>query len=113
MERNFIPARHLIFPVLLLVPQSSALFMTSLSKVLHCQPILQCLLLLDIRILIYKKSYGDREGGRYRSTTRGYCNGRLTNGKICLKITLFFEMDILGSTTIPTAVRSMPWSWAR
>ena len=27
-------------------------------------------------------------GERYNSTTRGYCNGRLNNGKICLKRTL-------------------------
>ena len=33
---------------------------------------------------------GAREGGRYNRTARGYCQGRLPNGKSCLKRTLLF-----------------------
>ena len=33
---------------------------------------------------------GAREGGRYNRAVRGYCNGRLPNGKSCLKRTLRF-----------------------
>ena len=33
---------------------------------------------------------GDIEGGIYNRTTRGYCNVRLTNGQICLNMTLWF-----------------------
>ena len=36
------------------------------------------------------KTEGAREGGRCNRTTRGYCSGRLPNGKRCLKRTLLF-----------------------
>ena len=52
MERQFILAVHFIFPVLLLVPQRSALFMTSLSTVLRYQPLLLWLLLFNLSIIL-------------------------------------------------------------
>ena len=53
---------HFIFPVLILVSQRPALFTTQLSKVLHSQPILRWLLLLDLSILCKKKDIGT-DGG--------------------------------------------------
>ena len=61
MERQFLLAVPFNFPVMLLVPQRSALFLTSLSTFLHCQPLIWWLLILGFSILLKKKELGMEE----------------------------------------------------
>ena len=52
MDIQFLLAMHFFFPVLSLVPQMPEIFLTLLSTVLHCHPILRWLILLDLSILL-------------------------------------------------------------
>ena len=55
MERHFLLTLPLIFPVPLLVPHRAVLFMTSLSTVIHNQPLLLWNILSVIRILLINR----------------------------------------------------------
>ena len=50
---------------------------------------------------------GANEVERYNSNDRGCCNGRITNIRRCINITLWFSMDVLGSTIIPNTVKKL------
>ena len=62
MERQFLLAITFIFPIPVLVPHRAALVIISLITVLHCQPLLFCILLLVISILMKNKELGREEG---------------------------------------------------
>ena len=55
VERQFLLVVPFIFKVILLVSHRSALFLTSLSTVLNCQPLFWRNILLVISILLKKK----------------------------------------------------------
>ena len=61
MERQFILAVTFIFPVMILVTQRSELFISSLSTMLHCQPLLWWILLLVLSILPKNKELNREE----------------------------------------------------
>ena len=88
MERHFLLAMPLIYPVLLLVPKSSALFLTSLATLIQWRPLLWWILLLVLIILLKRKELNMEVS--YNRTVRGYCNGSLTNGRRLINITLWF-----------------------
>ena len=62
LERQFIISVTLIFPVLVFVLQRLELSPTSLSTLLHWQPLLWCITLLSLRILLKNKEIR-RDGG--------------------------------------------------
>ena len=88
IERHFILDVQFMFLVLLLVSHRSELFMTSPSIELHCQPLIQWNLLLNLGILLKKE--GASQIGSNNGTNRGYYQRRLPNGRICLNRTLWF-----------------------
>ena len=83
-EETVSTCRALHFPVPLFVPQREALFPTSLSTLLRHQPD------STVGFQYTAEKEGSKEGGRYNRTARGYCIGRLHNGRRCPKITLWF-----------------------
>ena len=87
MEIKFLLIVTFIFPVKILVPHREAIFLTSLSTLIHSQPLLWRFILLVLHILLKK---GAEKGRKYNSTVRDYCNGRLPSGRICLNQTLLF-----------------------
>ena len=48
----------------------------------------------------------DREGGRYNRTTRGYCSGKLPNGKDASIEAFGFARDAIGPTRRCTIVNN-------
>ena len=88
-ERKIILSVNFIFTVMLLVTHRAALFTTSISTALHCQPILWKIILLVLRILLNNKELR-REGRRYNRHDIGYLKKSLNNRSIFLKITIFF-----------------------
>ena len=61
MERHFLLAITLVFPVLFLLPYKESLFLTSISTVLHIQTIIWWYLLLFHSILNKKKELNREE----------------------------------------------------
>ena len=99
------------FPVPYIDPHRAALFITSLSTLLHCQPLLWCYILLFLQNTAGK---GAKEGGRYNSTSRVYCNGKsLPSVSILLNRKLHFSMDVISptirSTTLNTRCVNALW----
>ena len=75
LERQFIISVTLIFPVLVFVLQRLELSPTSLSTLLHWQPLLWCITLLSLRILLKNKEIrtdGGITGLMYVTEIGGY-----------------------------------------
>ena len=106
MDRQFLLTAPFIFPAPLLVPYRAAPFMTSLSTVLHCQPLLWRILLLVLGILLKNKELR-REGGIPGLLEVTVTVGYPMEGDASRK-PFGFAVAVLGSTRRPTNVKSWP-----
>ena len=93
MERQFLLTVPFIFPVPLLVPHRVELFLTSLSTVLHCQPLFWSILLLVLSILLKNKELKREEDitGMLEVTVTEGC----LMGLYASREPFNFEMEIL------------------
>ena len=105
LERQFRLAVPLIFTVLLLVPQRAALFLTSLSTVLHSWPLLWWVLLLVLNILL-KKKYRKRVGGITVLQEVTVMEGCLMEGYASIE-PFGIAISVIGSTRRPTTVKNL------